>query len=97
MKELKLIDLDPKEEYLTNSGYRLDALVEINGRKFGIEADGPSHFIDRKVNGSTALRRRQAAAIDSILIISVPYWDWEEFGNDRSKKQQYLQSLLKLS
>ena len=97
VKELKLIGLDPKEEYLTNSGYRLDALVEINGRKFGIEADGPSHFIDRKVNGSTALRRRQAAAIDSILIISVPYWDWEEFGNDRSKKQQYLQSLLKLS
>jgi hypothetical protein len=93
VSELKYIGLDPIEEYLTPSGYRVDALVEINDTKIGVEVDGPFHFIGRTVNGSTKLKQRQVRALDNIRIISVPYWEWNELGNDRSKKQLYLQSL----
>eukprot|EP00984_Skeletonema_dohrnii_P023255 scaffold12343_cov77-Skeletonema_dohrnii-CCMP3373.AAC.3 len=36
--------LEPKEEVLMNSGYRIDALVEVNGKQVGIYS---SHFIGR--------------------------------------------------
>jgi hypothetical protein len=45
--------LDPKEEFLTKSGYSLDALVVVNGEKIGVEVDGPSHFVG--TNGRTLL------------------------------------------
>jgi hypothetical protein len=45
---LSSIGMLPEEEVLTASGYRLDALVEVNGMKVGIEVDGPSHFINRE-------------------------------------------------
>jgi hypothetical protein len=92
--ELRSIGLDPVEEHVIKSGYALDVLVEIDGKKIGVEADGPSHFVDKKANGSTMLKRRQVAAIDEIKLVSVPYWEWDELGNDRSKKQQYLRVLL---
>jgi hypothetical protein len=43
--ELASIGLRPEEEFLTKSGYRLDALVEVKGTKVGIEVDGPYHFV----------------------------------------------------
>jgi hypothetical protein len=55
---LSSIGLRPKKEELTSSGYRLDALVEVNDMKVGIEVDGPSHFIIREPTGSTILKRR---------------------------------------
>jgi hypothetical protein len=93
---LSSIGLRPEEEVLTASGYRLDALVEVNGMKVGIEVDGPSHFIIREPTGSTILKRRQVKKLDDIQIISVPYWDWDKLGKDRVKKQQYLRSKLGL-
>ena len=91
------IGLEPKEEVLTERGYRLDALVEVNGEKNGIEFDGPSHFLCRNPTGSTLLKRRQVTNLEGIPVISVPYWEWGILGRDSSKKQQYLRALLELS
>jgi hypothetical protein len=93
---LSSIGMLPEEEVLTPSGYRIDALVEVNEEKVGIEVDGPSHFINREATGSTLLKRRQVSSLDGIHIVSVPYWEWNRFGNDRVKKQQYLRSKLGL-
>jgi hypothetical protein len=94
---LSSIGMSPEEEVLTPCGYRLDALVEVNGEKVGIEVDGPSHFINRDLTGSTLLKRRQVSTCDGIHIVSVPYWDWDKFGlEDHTKKQQYLRSKLGL-
>eukprot|EP00577_Skeletonema_sp_RCC1716_P001169 CAMPEP_0113417726 /NCGR_PEP_ID=MMETSP0013_2-20120614/25807_1 /TAXON_ID=2843 ORGANISM="Skeletonema costatum, Strain 1716" /NCGR_SAMPLE_ID=MMETSP0013_2 /ASSEMBLY_ACC=CAM_ASM_000158 /LENGTH=552 /DNA_ID=CAMNT_0000304875 /DNA_START=663 /DNA_END=2317 /DNA_ORIENTATION=- /assembly_acc=CAM_ASM_000158 len=64
--QLSSIGLDPKEEVLMGSGYRIDAVVEVNGKTIGIEVDGPSHFIGRSKSptGSTILKRRQVPSID---------------------------------
>ena len=64
--------------------------------KVGIEVDGPSHFMNRAATGSTLLKRRQVNNLDDIRIVSVPYWEWDRFGNDRGKKQEYLRSKLGL-
>jgi hypothetical protein len=92
--ELSSISMHPEEEVLTPSGYRLDALVDVNGMKVGIEVDGPSHFMNREATGRTLLKRRQVSTLDDIRIISVPHWEWDKFGKDCAKKQQYLWSLL---
>jgi hypothetical protein len=87
----------PEEEVLTPSGYRLDALVEVNGEKIGIEVDGPYHFVNQEPTGSTLLKRRQVSTLDNIPIVSVPYWEWDKLGNGRAKKQMYLRIKLGLS
>jgi hypothetical protein len=94
---LSSIGMSPEEEVLTPSGYRLDALVEVNGEKVGIEVDGPSHFINREPTGNTLLKHRQVSTLDNVQIISVPYWEWDEFGTDCVKKQDYLRAKLGLS
>ncbi|KAL7529705.1 hypothetical protein ACHAXR_003107, partial [Thalassiosira sp. AJA248-18] len=94
---LSSIGLEPKEEVLTKRGYRLDALVEVDGKKFGIEVDGPSHFVGRKPTGSTILKHRQVTNLDGIPIVSVPYWEWNKFRKDSAKKQKYLSALLGFS
>eukprot|EP00956_Cyclotella_meneghiniana_P030480 scaffold76862_cov21-Cyclotella_meneghiniana.AAC.1 len=94
VSELTSIGLNPIEEYLTESGYSIDALVEINGKKVGIEVDGPYHFIARRPNGPTALKRRQVQLIDKLSLVSVPYWEWNKLGKDQSKKREYLKGLL---
>ncbi|KAL3787222.1 hypothetical protein HJC23_004263 [Cyclotella cryptica] len=94
VEELISMGLNPQEEVLTGSGYRLDALVIVDGKRLGIEVDGPSHFIGKTVNGGTILKHRQVTAIDKIPIVSIAYWEWNKFGNDSSKKQGYLRSLL---
>jgi hypothetical protein len=91
---LSSIGMSPEEEVLTPSGYRLDALVEVNGIKVGIEVDGPYHFINREPTGSTLLKRRQVSTLDGIHIVSVPYWEWDKLGNDHVKKQIYLRAKL---
>lgn len=42
---LSSIGLEPKEEVLIDSGYRIDSIVKVNGKTVGVEVDGPSHFI----------------------------------------------------
>jgi hypothetical protein len=43
------------------------------------------------------LKRRQVIAIDKISLVSVPYWEWDELGNDRRGQQQYLQKILRVN
>jgi hypothetical protein len=69
-------------------------LVEVNGKRIGIEVDGPSHFVDREPTAGTLLKRRQIKAIDNIPLVSVPYREWDKLGDDHEKKQQYLRSLI---
>jgi len=96
ISELTSIGLQPEEEVLTEIGYRLDALVEVSGKKIGIEVDGPHHFLGRKPTGSTILKHRQVTNLDRIPVVSVPYWEWNKLRKDSGKKQQYLRSLLDL-
>ena len=88
------IGVKPKEGEQTQIGYSLDALVKVNGKNVGVEVDGPSHFIGRKPTGSTMLKRMQIAIVEGISLVSVPYWGWDELGQDHKKKQNYLCSLL---
>ena len=94
--QLVAVGLIPKEEVLLGSGYRIDAVVEVNGKTIGVEADGPYHFIGKSKSptGSTILKRRQVPSIDGIELVSVPYWDWDMLGQNEAKKQQYLKTLL---
>ena len=80
------------------SGYRIDAVVEVNEKQVGIEVDGPYHFIGRSKSplAKTILKRRQVPAIDGIELVSVPYCEWRELGKDRVKEQEYLRNLLGL-
>jgi hypothetical protein len=96
--QLSFIGLDPKEEVLMDSGYRIDAIVEVNGKTIGVEVDGPSHFVGKSKSptGSTILKRRQVPAIDKIELVSVPGWEWYTLGKDQTKKQEYLRRLLGL-
>ena len=88
------IGLKPKQEELTERGYRLDALVKVNGKEVGVEVDGPSHFIDRIPTGNTMLKQRQITTVEGIALVSVPYFVWNDLGQDFNKKQNYLRSLL---
>jgi hypothetical protein len=92
--ELTSIDFKPVEEFITSSGYSIDAMVEVNGISIGIEVDRPSHFINKKPIAKTMLKRRQIKAIDKIPLVSVTYWEWNKLGKDRVKQQQYLRGLL---
>ena len=76
--QLSSIGLDPREEVLMDSGYRIDALVEVNGKTICVEVDGPYHFIGRSKSplAKTILKRRQVQSIDGIELVSVPYWEW---------------------
>ncbi len=65
-----IFELSSIGEFLTNFGYRLDALVEVNGMNVGIEVDGPYHFFGRVVNGKTLLKRRQVSTLDEITGVS---------------------------
>ena len=89
--ELKAIGLRPDCEALTKRGYRLDAIVEVDGKTIGIEVNGPSHL-----TGNAALKRRQVSGLEGIPLVSVPYWEWNVLKSDRDKKQQYLSALLGL-
>jgi len=81
---------------LLKSGYRIDAVVEVNGKQIAVEVDGPFHVVgkSRERNGSTILKHRQIAALDGMLVLSVPYWEWNKLKKDSRKKEQYLQDLL---
>jgi hypothetical protein len=98
VSQLSSLGLDPKEEALLDSGYRIDAIVEVNGKTIGVEVDGPSHFIGRSKAplARTILKRRQVPSIDGIELVSVPYWEWDKLGKSQAKKQEYLQQVLGL-
>jgi len=92
---LSSMGLQPQEEVVLKSGYRIDAVVEVDGKLIAVEVDGPSHFIGRELTGSTILKHRQVAALDGIKVVSVPYWEWDKLKKDsKKKKKQYLRNLL---
>jgi hypothetical protein len=95
MSELESMGLKPIQQYQTQSGYKLDALIEVNGKKIGVAVNGPSNYIDETPNGRTMLKLRQIRALDKIPIISVAYWEWDRRRKDRAKKQSYVNSLLR--
>jgi len=93
--ELRAIGVDLEEEALTAIGYRLDALAVVRGAKVGIEVDGPFHFLaSRNLTGSTMLKRRQVTALAGMPLVFIPYWEWNEQGNNSFMKRQYLRTLL---
>ena len=94
VSSLSSMGLQPQEEVLLKSGYRIDVVVEVDGKQIAVEVDGPSHFIGREPNGSTILKHRQVAALDGMTIVSIPYWDWIKLKKDSKKKEQYLRALL---
>ena len=97
--QLSAIGLVPKEEVLLDSGYRIDAVVEVNGKDIGIEVDGPCHFIGKTKSptGRTVLKRRQVPSIDGIELVSLPYWKWDRLGWNDEKKQENLRRLLSIT
>ena len=94
VSSLSSMGLQPQEEVLMKSGYRIDAVVEVNGRQLAVEVDGPHHFVGRELTGSTILKHRQVAALDGMRVVTIPYWEWGEHKEDSDTKEQYLQSLL---
>ena len=81
------------EEVHTQSGYSVDAIVEINDEKIAIEVDGPCHFIGREPDGAMMLKQRQIMTIDELPLLSIPYWEWNEL-RSHEDKHQYLRSKL---
>ena len=94
ISSLSAMGLQPQEEVLMESGYRIDAIVEVNGKQIAIEVDGPSHFIGRELTGSTILKHRQVTNLDGMQLVSVPYWEWNKLKKDNKKKEQYLWNSL---
>ena len=94
ISELVASGLRPDCEVLTKRGYRIDAIVEVNGKMIGIEVDGPSHFAGRNLTGNAVLKRRHITGIEGISLVSVPYWEWNAVENNRGKRRQYLSVLL---
>ena len=73
------LDLCVAEEVRTAEGYSIDVVVTTaDGRKVGVEVDGPWHFVgtSRTPNGATLLKRRQLRAAGWALL-PVPYWEWD--------------------
>jgi len=60
-----------------------------SGKRLAIEADGPTHFLrpDRQVTGET-LARNRALARRGHLVVSVPYWEWDDL--KKSEQAAYL-------
>ena len=78
---------------MTASGYSIDLVLECDGTRIGVEVDGPSHFIGRKPNGATQLKRRQLRNLGWTLL-SVPYWEWDTLGSNRESQRTYLRTAL---
>ena len=97
-----LAELGPcvTEEVRTAEGYSIDVVVATpDGRKVGVEVDGPSHFVgaSHTPTGATLLKRRQLRAAGWTLL-SVPYFEWAELNvpgdaeAQRLRRREYLGS-----
>lgn len=91
MNEMKSIGLEPQEEFMTSTGYSLDALVKVNDEQVGIEVDGPFHFAGQGLPlGKMTLKHRQVLNLTGVKIVSIPYWEWE----GSVDKKEYLKTKL---
>jgi hypothetical protein len=93
INELKSMGLEPQEEFMTSTGYSLDALVKVNDEQVGIEVDGPFHFAGQRLPlGKMTLKHRQVSNLAGVRLVSIPYWEW---GGCVDKKE-YLKTKLDL-
>lgn len=90
---LDLMGFYPDEEVQTKCGYILDATFMFDGKVIGLEVDGPTHFVGRKMKGNAILKARQVARIDLIPILSVPYWEWIDLHTLEDKKSYLLSKI----
>lgn len=90
------IGLDPEKGYVTKSGYSLDALIEVDGRRIGVEVVGPLQYNGKNPTGMTVLKHRQIDIVDKIPVVSVPYSEWREVCKNRRMKKRYLRNLLSM-
>ncbi len=93
VSELVSMGIHLEEESCTQSGIRVDALIDLNGEKMAVEVDGPSHFVGRKLTGNSILKHRQVSTVDGISIVSLPYWELNSLETSEDK-QQYLRTKL---
>jgi hypothetical protein len=82
ISKLKAIGLRPNCEVLTRKGYGLDAIVEVDGKPIGRGQPAVSFCQQKRLTGNAALKCRQVTSLEDILIVSVPYWEWNELKND---------------
>ena len=85
-----------EEDVVLNSGHQLNAIVEVDGKKFGIDIVGPFLFAGKNSYGSTIIKHRQISSVDGIPVRSILHIEWATLGSD-TLKQQRLQSLLGLA
>ncbi len=88
----------------TKSGYSIDMRVQDKcpqgtrtiadvGVGWAIEFDGPSHFLAcRAPTGATLIKRRHLELLGYILV-SVPYWEWDELSG-MGERRKYLEGQL---
>lgn len=84
------------EEYVMAEGYSLDLAITggPSELRVGIEVDGPHHFTqERTITGATQMKRRQLAALGWQLV-SIPFFEWQEFKGSQQKEEEYLKNLL---
>jgi hypothetical protein len=76
MRKLEKLDLAVDQEVQTLIGYSLDGLVTWCNCTVAVEVDGPTHFVDKRPNGATVLKR---FLLQSWLVplVSVAFWDWD--------------------
>eukprot|EP00747_Dinoflagellata_sp_TGD_P158114 gnl/TRDRNA2_/TRDRNA2_177789_c2_seq25.p1 gnl/TRDRNA2_/TRDRNA2_177789_c2~~gnl/TRDRNA2_/TRDRNA2_177789_c2_seq25.p1 ORF type:complete len:108 (+),score=14.19 gnl/TRDRNA2_/TRDRNA2_177789_c2_seq25:228-551(+) len=87
-----------EEEFVTDEGYSIDALVVWHGEQFAVEVDGPCHFLRghcrSSFNGGTLLKHRQLRALGWRLIV-LPYFEWDELTSSVDRREYLLDRLLR--
>eukprot|EP00747_Dinoflagellata_sp_TGD_P158103 gnl/TRDRNA2_/TRDRNA2_177789_c2_seq10.p1 gnl/TRDRNA2_/TRDRNA2_177789_c2~~gnl/TRDRNA2_/TRDRNA2_177789_c2_seq10.p1 ORF type:complete len:106 (+),score=11.48 gnl/TRDRNA2_/TRDRNA2_177789_c2_seq10:228-545(+) len=85
-----------EEEFVTDEGYSIDALVVWHGEQFAVEVDGPNHFLSgrgrRNLNGATLLKHRQLRSMGWRLIV-LPYFEWDELRSSAERRECLLDRL----
>jgi hypothetical protein len=86
------------EQFTADGLFSIDvAATTALGVKVAIEVDGPSHFMQPGISleGGTMFRNR-ALAVRGYVVISIPYWEWNQL-RGAEQKQQYLLAKLQLA
>ena len=90
------LGLRPREEVVTDEGYRLDFVVDIDGERVGLEVDGPQHFVTTTMepNAVTHLKHRQLRRLSHWRIVVVPYFRWRDCEGSVGRQRRLLTRLL---
>jgi hypothetical protein len=70
------------------------AATTTSGVKVATEVDGPSHFVQpgNRLKDGTMFRNK-ALAVWGYVVISTPYWEWNQLGSAEQKQQCLLAKL----